>query len=380
MEHLSQHSKKLRKSLLLLIGSKLFFISPLFGDVVSFYDPIKPNDINLQLFLANDPVSLYEMFHGWKRNFHAKNGKNLALADLRLDTGREIGDFHIAYAYRYNVWIKTQSDFTQLYYRAKNKIEYQQGKKYDLSLKIDAIKEHLLLVSRSKEFINNSFCSLKVGASLFFNYAVDMQDGKIDGYALTPKIKEYDIDASSSYHYTHNYLYKLRVDDSYGLGYGGDLALLYKNHRYKYDLKFIANDLLSTIYWHHLPYSYVKIKTANKEYDKSGFTKYKPTISGIELYKDYRQKIKTRWKIEAKKYLVFRQSSLSLGCINAYNSNFPYMKYDLALSKKRRVELSYESRFQTIGIDYYDGKFMLGVSLDTIVNPSAFGFRTYYNF
>jgi hypothetical protein len=354
------------------VVGKLLFSNSLLADVVSFNDPLDEKNINFKLFLANDPVSLEELFSGWRDTFDPKNGKNLALGDLRVDLGGEYNGIYFGYFYRYNVFIKTKKDFTKLYYNSKNKLPYQKDKLYDLSLEIAGFKGSGLMLSSKKRLYSSLTQTLDIGGAIFLLYGVDMQDGKIDGYATIPNQKEYNIIANSSYYYTHNYLYDLSVDDSKGYGYGSDLSLKYHNNIYKMDLKFIINDLFSYIHWKDLPYSFVHIKTENKSYDKDGFIKYSPSIWGVEKYKDYRQRLKPRYKFDITK-AINTTLKLSLSLERVYDENLPYIEIDKKFYNNHDLKLSYESRFKSFAMEYIYKRFSFGLRMDKIYDFSTFG-------
>jgi hypothetical protein len=358
---------------------------PLRADVLSFFNPstsYTPNRVyfSSQLFIANDTISLKEFFSDWEADYRPKSGKNIALESLRVDVGGVFyKDFYIGYLYRYDVFIKTQKDFTDLYYLAKNKKPFLKGNHYNLDLHIEGVKESGIMIAKRVMLYhdNSRQLSLGVGVSLLLGH--DMQEGDIWGGADTPSQKVYEITAQSSYHYTTNYLYYLDVNQATGLGFGSDISLTYHDSEYDFDAAILINDLFSKIYWDGLPYSYVNIETKNKSYDADGYVKYAPSISGVEQYRDYTQRLETKIALSFEKG-VYETMRVGAGVSFAYGEYFPYLRLRQKLSKEQYVALSYENRFGSFGVDYHDKYFYLGVSLDALSTALAAGLRAGFSY
>lgn len=170
---------------------------------------------------------------------------------------------------------------------------------------------------------------------------------------------------------THNYLYDLSARKATGLGYGLHIGIIYSNRDYNFTLKAITNDLWARVYWKDLPYSIVNIETKNKEYDENGYVRYNPSISGIENYRDYTQRIPTRSLVEVSKKVG--KNRYDGGFIYAYNEYFPYLKFSYFDQEDRVVTVSYAHRFKTFGLAYSWQNFHIGVETDQLVNSSTLG-------
>ncbi len=351
------------------------------ADVLQFFDPTKehkPSTLTSQLsyFIANDPISLEEFFGDWQEHYHPESGKNIALQDMRVDIGGKFyKDFYLGVFHRYNVFVKTNKDFTDLYYTIKNKEDFLLDRDYTLNLDMEGLRQSGMLISKSRVVYQDGDSSLKVGGALSLSFGHDVQDGNIRGTATSPSEKLYQVTAQSTYHYTYNYLYDLEVDSAYGLGYGADIALEYTNSKYNFGIKVIANDIFSRMHWKDLPYSFVDIQTENKTFDTDGYVKYSPSISGVEKYVDFTQNIDARYKLTLEKKF-YDYVAFSCGVESAYGEIFPFIRFDEALSESQDIGLSYESRFKTFGFDYRYNSFVVGLATDALSNFSAFGLRS----
>ena len=352
------------------------FVVTINAEVLQFFDPldIKNSDslnFNTTFFMANDPVSLNEFFDDWSKEYHPKNGDNLALQDLRLDLGGFFKGYYLGYYYRYNVFIRTNRDFTDFYYTAKNKLPFDSRKIYYLELRIRGIKEQGLLLSKNIILLRSGTEELRFGAAVAISAGYDMQNGIISGTAHILGKKNYEISATAHYYYTHNYLYDLDVKDSNGFGFGNHFALSYINKLHSFGTKIIINDLFSRIYWNNLPYSFVNIQTENKLYDENGYIKYAPSINGAERYIGFIQKITPRYKLVLCKDFL-NEIRLTIGSIYSDKEFFPYFRINTRLLDLYDMTLTYESRFKSFGIGFGNKYFKTGIALDELQNPSAF--------
>ena len=361
------------------MAGKLLLLSSLHADVIQFFDPTQPFQnqtikTSLKTFIANDPMSIKEFLDDWHGKYTPEDGQNIALLDSRFDLGGYWNGFYFGYFYQYDVFIDTDKDFTDLFYSVKNKKDLDSGRVYDLSLDINGIKQHGLIVSKNKNIYKDEQHSLSFAGAVYLSYGLDMQDGSITGYATSKSSKDYEIDAQSSYYYTHNYLYKLTVDDAYGYGYGSHVGINYEDSVNSYSLKFLVNNLISRMSWKDLPYSRVSIHTENKSYDEDGFVKYSPSISGLEVYRDYTQKIEPSYKLEAS--VIFKDSRVTGGVDRKYGENFPYIKVAYMPDSTQTYEIMHESRFGSFGLGFGYKWFKIALSLDDFSDVSSFGLNS----
>ncbi len=382
MAHLSHFLNRKKSFLLALLASGVLFAGgSLYANVIQFFDPTISNSpksvtLSLKTFIANDPVSLEELFDDWSNNYHPSFTDNIALLDTRIDFGMVTNqNFYIGYFYNYNVFINTQKDFTDLFYRVKNKLDLNATREYNLRLKIEGIKQSGLMVSKSLKLHDQKNHSLTFGGAFYLSYGGDIQDGLVRGKAQSSNPKDYNIQALSDYFYTHNYLYDLDVNAPHGYGFGSHVALKYENKIYNFELKFLVNDLFSRLYWKNLPYSFVDIKTKNKHYDNDGYVKYDPSISGLEIYKDFTQKLSPKYKIEFVQYLE-HGSTIIAGSEGAYNENFPYLKFRQDINHDQNIEFMFENRFGSFGLFYKYKNLSIGVAMDKLKGFSAFGLNS----
>ncbi len=355
---------------MVLLGS-----TPLCADVLSFFNPDysqnKSYATSFQTFIANDPVSVEALFNDWEGDFHPKDGTNLALESSRFDIGAVLkNNLYIGYTYRHDVFISASHDLTVLNKLIKNKLDLPIDKNFDLSLDIEGFEAQGIVLAKEFTFTLNEESSLSVSLSTSFLYASNMQDGTLSGVASVSSKKDYDFYATSKYFYTHNYLYDLSVDRSYGLGFTTHMTLAYQYN--DFSMLFIANDIFGRIYWDNLPYSYVEMSSANKYYDKDGYVHYNPTIWGYETQENFVQELPLKLHVQAS-YIIVDKYAISAGMQYMYETSLPFAELSYMPDDGELYYMSYESRFgsTTLGMQYHN--ISVSLSADKIIAPSSVG-------
>lgn len=332
----------------LLLSALLLSTTSAFAGVTSLFDPIKFSNpennfhVRVQSFFANDAVSIQTRLHKMRGDIDAKEGDNLEIIDVRIDSGiysKYTG--YIGYTHREESAKIASKDMEELYHSVRNKNSMTIGREYNLKLLVDSFKANGVVLANSFPIYKSDTLRIKIGGALELLQANVMQDWELSGNAKAVGKKDYDYNVVSRNNYTHNYLYRLDVPKSSATGYGFHFSLdaNYKN----FQLSLIANDIFAQLDWKLLPYSYVKMNTDNKTYDKNGYVRYNPSISGIEKEMDYTQHLIEKYRIEAK-YSVSK-SIFEIGLDHMYFNYLPYISYIYNFSKNWSAKLDYESRF-----------------------------------
>jgi len=377
------HLNHFLKTIILII----LLLPPLRGGVVTFFDPNHLNSSTpytvtskLEYLIASDPISLDGMFHDWHGVYHPKSGENIALQDMRIDIGTQINpSFYVGYFYRYNVGIKTGKDFTDFFYRVKNHIDLDPNRVYRLDLDIEGVEQSGIAISHTHFLINNTHTRLQIGGAISLGVGHDMQEGSIHGKAKIIDNKTYYAVGDISSYYTHNYLYDLDVDQASAYGFGSDIAISYYNKTDTWGIDFLMNDLYSRLYWKDLPYSKVEIETENHSYDEDGYVHYSPSISGLELYRNFTQKISPRYRLEGHKDLSHGVIAL-VGCDYLYDTTLAYVEVQKQLMAQTYVGFSYEERFHSFEVQYNRENFSFSLRTDSLKDNSVLGITANYFF
>ena len=66
---------------------------------------------NFQSFIADDPVSIHDLFNRWHGSYHPKSGNNLIIDDIRIDIGGSSTQWgYLGYTYRHQSFTQASND------------------------------------------------------------------------------------------------------------------------------------------------------------------------------------------------------------------------------------------------------------------------------
>ena len=371
-------------------GGRLFLLSLLItsaiqAGVIPLFNPLNPvpttsTNIHIQRLTANDAVPLKDFFDDWDGRFDPKEGDNVFMHMSRLDIGTLLSDrYYIGYFYQKDIFAKSNRDFVDAYHAIKNHSEFDTTQKYKLTIDINGIEKHGILLSNQHILYATNQHSIKVGYAAYISYDTDLQQGNFTGDGSILQDDTYSISGLADYHFRENLLYDgWDTDSAYGIGYGFHFGLLYENRTYDMALECVANDILAKSYWKHIPYSLVHLETNNQAIGEDGYVQYDPTISGKEVYENITQKMPLKYHIAIKKYLD-NGLEFQVGIDSVKYTTIPYISMTKDFDG-REITLLYEDRFNSIGIGYQNENFSLSVQANGFKNTSVLGFKGEYSY
>ncbi len=382
MVHLNLSSKK---NTLLPFGSSvilflLTFSSSLSAEVLTFFNPLNTpqTKIEAQGFMANDPLSIKELFDDWGGKYSPKSGDNIGVEMLRVDMGTVVyKDYYAGYFYQKDILLRSNKGLVDGIHTIKNDIKLSVAQSSDIDLEIEGVERHGMLLSKSLSLIENDQHSLVIGGAAFVSYDVDVQSGSLRGNGTISPDQTYNAAGFADYHFMDNLLYDgWNTPQTYGIGFGFHLGANYENHEYGFTINLLVNDLFSRTYWNNLPHSQVHIETNNKTISDDGYTEYDPTIYGWETYENFTQKISPKYHIDVRKEL-YDVYEIKIGLDSISYLHVPYISVSKIFDDKR-VELLYEHRFHSIGFSYEDKNYKISILSDGLKNASAIGLSGSY--
>jgi hypothetical protein len=232
--------------------------------------------------INSDFIPAYELLNKWK-TFYKKKGKNLAFIYNNENLIYNYNNYKIGILREDFYYIKASEDTPEFIYLLLNKEKIKKNRIFNLKLKLYGYSVNGIKIGKIFNCKNfNILLDVDVLKGAF------MQDGNLEGKAVTFLNGNYHYEGEVDYYYTHNYLYHLKVKKPTFIGYRMNLKIKYFNNYFSYYLK--VKNLFGFIKWKNLPYSRVYIQTNNKDKSK-GYLIYKPSISGVEKYLNYKQKL-----------------------------------------------------------------------------------------
>ncbi len=351
--------------------------------MLQLFDPLSiPKSDRLQLgaaaFFADDPVALYAFTHRWEGAYHPKNADNVALGSMQMLIGARRGDWYLAYRKRYDALVRTSRDMSDFYHTLKRKEPLEIGRTYALGIEIYGVKADALTLARTYEL------SLHEGGRLYWGFGISllrgtwMQSGSATGTARADAPRSYSFDLEADYSYSENYLYRLAVDPSDGYGVALDLGVAWRSPRLGMQVEVLANDLAGRLWWHRAPYSHVLAASHNVSYDAKGHLSYAPTISGIETYRTYLQRLKPRYRLSLFKTFATRWR-VGMVAERIWNLTLPRAELSYSFAEDWGCTVSYEGRFRSVGIGVRYRTFGVRIRTDGLSHASAAGLSLFWS-
>ncbi len=348
---------------------------PLFNPFV----PKTPQQIQLdtQLFVANDPLSLEAFTDEWQGDYHPREGANYALETMRVDLGTYLLRWgYVGYFYQKQFVVHSNRGLVDGYHALKQDITPDERTDYPLELEIEGIERHGILWANRWRLLERKTDSLEWAMGGYLSYDTDLQDGTLHGEGSLFPDGTYSSRGEADYYYYENLLYDLDVDHSYGWGYGLHVGVRYAYIPLQMSLTFIVNDLFAYTHWSHAPYSRVSLETENQTYGASGYVSYHPTIYGWEGYKSHTFKLSPTSYFNVHK--VLNQEWQVEGGYESYGGVSLFYGGVHRMLGEAEASLLYEGRFHMVSFTYKSPKWHISLYTNGLKEASAVGMSLSY--
>jgi len=323
------------------------------------------NNIHIQnhLIVANQIVSIRELFHDWEGPFSPHNtNKAVISGETSLSFGRN--QWRLSYLRRIELFLWANRGLVELAWYDKNKVPFPMNLTYPLHMEGDGFEAHGLKLSYGKAFSYLENKEVGCGVAISFLRGIRMQKLFLEGQAQVVGSKDYDYSGFMNYYYNHNYLYdRDDADIGHGNGISFDIGIgLDITQRLSMGL--LLHDIWGQIWWQDVPYTYAQFDSQNKEYDENGYVEYNPRITGRESEADYKQRIQPKTNLCLNYHLEDWAFLISADLIERDIYPNAYL-YSNALNTLD-LYLGYDLFFQQYHILMKYRAFLLGVSFDRI--------------
>lgn len=198
------------------------------------------------------------------------------------------GDYELSTFSRYDYYLRFNRDTVDLAYQYKNDLPLDENRLYHVYLNANHIRANG--VAGTYYFALNE----KLSAKLRMNYiqASEVKDGGIEGH-LRSREDSYDADIGLDYAYSEDTLLKRPPESVRGRGYGFDIDLHYR-HTENLKIGLEIRDFFTRLDWDDVTYTQARLTSDNVSYDDEGRIQTRPALSGIESYRNQRQRLPLR--------------------------------------------------------------------------------------
>lgn len=274
--------------------------------------------------------------------------------------GVKYGNWNLATFFRYEWYLNYSADTMRLYQDSLAGSDMQQSKSYQVDLEVEHLRSQGLRLGWYKE-LNNNFAA-HMAASLID--ARKMMSGSLTGSALKSSSGDYQGQLQLDYTYSEDVLFDRQAErPKQAYGYSADLGFDWQIQPEWY-LSVYARDVISNIYWDHMPTSTATATTATSYSTSEGYINIKPTISGRHSYHDYVQHMPTKYQAKLS-YLASEQQAFSLNNLYVSETLFTDLGW-IQQWGSFTSELSYNLQTQAIGCKWHGRSGYIGLKADNL--------------
>lgn len=339
----------LRNTALLLLVVSIFCASQTAHAKVGPY-------VELNTFFYSQPVPVKALSNKWRAPLQSGDR---AFTHDRFESGVAWNDWKFGWLYRYDYQFQFTPETAELVHSNKNKHPLTTGRVYPLYLSINGFRARGFRLGK-QSVINPQ---LTIGTSFSLLEGIEFMEGRIWGNATALAEKDYDVMFNLENIYSKDTLFDRRVLTPKGTGYSLDLNAQWQVTK-QWHVDFQALDILGEMEWPNAPYTSAIGNTNNKTFDDDGYVRYKPTISGVELNRDYTQPIprkifiNTQYNLSQHTALLFEHKNFKLKNFTAYGGSYS--------RNNKHFSLLFDFTIQAATLRYRQGNFALEYITDAI--------------
>ena len=286
-----------------------------------------------------------------------KSGK-FAFTHNQLEIGVRKNDFEFSYFYRYDYYLKFNKDTGQLAYLQRNDLPLPQNTHYNVYLR----PNHLRAWGLSAAHFYNISPQLSLKTRLNYLRATHTTDGYLKGQLNTLN-DGYQAQLYLNYGYSRDTLLDRPEEDSDGHGTSLDVDLHWQVNK-QLNIDFSGRDILSFIQYRDLTYTTAIANTDNISFDQNGTIDAKPTVSGVERYRDQTQRLASRYSVIGRYQFDSKHTLTSE--LFAYDRHvFPRLGYQRHWQNKQ-WQLNYDFRSEAWGLALTAKHFNVSLRTDAL--------------
>jgi hypothetical protein len=315
-------------------------------------------------FLADTALPVWSFLDDtWNGSFSATDR---AVADTywKAETGAIVNSWRVAGFNRGELFIDTNRDTVEFFYRNKKHLDLPTGKQYDINLAASGFAAYGVEISYGRK-LDALITGLAAGVTLRYLNPQTLQDGAVTGIVTPNGPKSYDFDLKLDYAYGRNILYK-RKDEHLGHGYGysADAGLLFQSPHLR--LEALVRDIAGTIVWNSVPYTNAVAGSDTITTSPDGYQEFRPTIHGFEGHKEYRQRIPIKTDLIAK----YGYGPVAATCTVNFIETRPlyWLEAEYRFSDSAALSIGYNVNYSAV----IAGANIAGFELDVVTDEVTF--------
>lgn len=214
-----------------------------------------------------------------------------AFTHNQFEIGQTQGDWSLSYFVRYDYYMKFNGDTAELAYLLRNDLPLPQNRLYNVDLKAN----HLVSQGLGLAKMFHHSPSLRSRWRINYFHASKTTNGYLKGQVRTLE-DSYQAQLRLDYSYSRDTLLDRPEEDNYGQGLGLDVDLYWQLSD-ALSVTLQGRDALSWIRFKDQTFTTADADTATVSFDENGTIDSRPTVSGIEGYRDDSQRLPARYTL-----------------------------------------------------------------------------------
>ena len=317
---------------------------------------------SLSYFTGNDWTSIRDFSGNWSRRYTPREGRNLAVAFLRAETGAAYGSWRIGYVHRREAIIDASRDTVDLLYLQNNNLPIAAGRRFDLELDAQLIEADGIKVDKGFEFRLADASSLRLNVAVSALRGSRTRSAAVRGSLAATVPGTYAFDVNWNDVYSDKTYPFITPGSAAGSGHSIDAALEYEWGRGN-RLSLSVLDLDSRIAWRDVPSTDARAISATATRDAQGFVVYLPAVAGQNGRKEYIQHLDPKTTLRYSR--TAGAFSVAAGAFVVRGIAIPQASVEYRFGEAWRVSLGREFRFGSFNMALRYKSLSLAVSAES---------------
>jgi hypothetical protein len=347
----------------------LFIFTPIFGHCAGLLAVVNPSEngqtrqayVAIEAFEGNDQVSMTEYGGDWSGHYAPRNGVNLGLAMVRMESGVQLSGYRLGGIFRAEALLQTNRDSSDLVQQSKTSASYSVNRTYSLDYKIKAFQADGVRFSKAFRFESTGKWQIDggVGLSKLRGRHISLSNVQGEVVAVTPtefsgsakqsvsdsSINTLPLTATGVDLLSFNAPFG-RQAQAYGSGYALDLGIVMLHPTTGTRLSIAVDDISGRIDWRDVPTNISNYSTSTKYYDANRYLNSYPSSTRTSSYENIGQTLDPKW------LMTFSRPVGNFELLGALNYTqgywFPQVGISYPVLPKLRMKVDYDVRFETI--------------------------------
>lgn len=312
--------------------------------------------VDIDSFAYSEPYTINGILHDLDGGYRSGD---TAVTFNRVETGAGYGNWRFSVFERYDYFLEFTPDFAKLYYLLERDLPLDPSTQYVVDLSAHHLRASGIGLSYQWQ-VNDP---LWIRPRINLLHGSELVHGSLNGEVTTTDHDTYSSTAALDYYYTKDQLFDRQVDSLRGQGASLDLDA---GWQVRPDILFELHleDVISRIWWNEAPYTVAAGDTDTMAVTDEGFLETRSLVSGVESYRDFRQRLPVHGRINGS-YQMQPGRTLLAELYFVEDIVFPRLGYQYQLNNSDLImSAQYDFKANAVGVGLDFRQFSLSLMAD----------------